>query len=53
MSIPIVVFYEGEWNGYNVYDNYKVGGILVDGQIDLNVFVGLIYEEIQREGLVK
>ena len=53
MSIPIVIFYGGQWNGYNVYENSSVVGILVDVQINFNCLVGLIYEEIQLDGLVE
>ena len=53
MSIPIVLFYRGQWNEYNVYENYSLAEILVDVQIDFNSIVGLIYEEIQLDELVE
>ena len=53
MSIPIVVFYGGQWNGCNVYENYSVAGFFVDVWISFNCLVDIIYEEIQLDGLVK
>ena len=44
--------YGGQWNGCNVYENYLVAEILVDVRISFNCLVGLIYEEIQFDGLV-
>ena len=53
MSIHVVVFYECQWNGRNVYENYSIAKILVDVRIKFNSLIGLIYEKIQLDGLVE
>ncbi|KAA0048307.1 hypothetical protein E5676_scaffold25G00140 [Cucumis melo var. makuwa] len=49
MSIPIVVFYEGQWNDCNVYENYSVSGILVDMRVNFNSLVSLICEQLELD----
>ena len=49
MPIPFVVFYGGQQNGYNIYENYLVTEILVDVQVSFNSLVGLICEHIQLD----
>lgn len=50
MSFPIVVFYGGQWNGCNIYENYLVAEILVDVRVSFNSLVDLICEQIQLDG---
>ena len=50
MSFPIVVFYGGQWNRCNIYENYLVAEILVDVRVSFNSLVDLICEQIQLDG---
>ncbi|TYK14840.1 protein FAR1-RELATED SEQUENCE 4-like [Cucumis melo var. makuwa] len=53
MSIPIVVYYGGQWNGCNVYENYSVSGILVDMRVNFNSLVSLICEQLELDESVE
>ncbi|TYK29120.1 hypothetical protein E5676_scaffold120G002610 [Cucumis melo var. makuwa] len=53
MSIPIVEYYEGQWNGCNVYENYSVSGILVDMRVSFNSLVSLIREQLELDESVE
>ncbi|KAA0062381.1 protein FAR1-RELATED SEQUENCE 4-like [Cucumis melo var. makuwa] len=47
MSIPIVIFYGGQWNGCNVYENYSVSANLVDMRVNFNSLVALTCEQLE------
>ena len=53
MSILIVVFYGGQWNGCNVYENYSVSGILVDMRVSFNSLVTLTCEQLELDKSVE
>ncbi|KAA0048538.1 uncharacterized protein E5676_scaffold600G001760 [Cucumis melo var. makuwa] len=53
MSIPIVVFYGGQWNDFNVHENYSVSKILVDMRVSFNSLLALTCEQLELDELVE
>src|ERR1051325_2378467 len=51
--LPVVVFYGGQWNYLNCYENYKVAGVLVEDSVDYNGLLHLISGEIETEDLLE